>query len=156
MTGFQKTHLIKKLTESHAATQGILENVDLELLVYPEPAWQVRDILWHIAVWDRQVAKSIQAFLAGGEYAIPEFKEDQFNSAALQDGRDHTPDQLLSECDQARSEFQLAVVRVPDDLLRTEFLYPWGDESGDVAQVVKYMIEHDEEHRSEIIAAANR
>ena len=156
MTGFQKTNLIKKLTESHAATQGILENVDLELLVYPEPAWQVRDILWHIAVWDRQVAKSIQAFLSGGEYGIPNFDENLFNDASLLEGRKLTPDQLLSECDRARSEFQLAVVRVPDDLLRTEFLYPWGDESGDVAQVVKHMIEHDEEHRSEIIAVANR
>jgi len=156
MTGFQKTHLIKKLTESHAATQGILENVDLELLVYPEPAWQVRDILWHIAVWDRQVAKSIQAFLAGGEYAIPEFEEDQFNNAAFQDGRDLSPDELLTECDRARTEFQQAVERVPEDQLSTKFLYPWGDESGDVAQVVKDMLEHDEEHRSEITAAANR
>ena len=156
MTGSQKTHLIDQLTQSHAATQGILNNVALDFLVYPEPPWQVRDILWHIAVWDRQVTKSIQAFLAGSEYAIPEFEEDQFNNAAFQDGRDLSPDALLTECDRARTEFQQAVERVPDDHFRTEFLYPWGDESGDVTQVVKEMLEHDEEHRTEILTAANR
>jgi hypothetical protein len=156
MTSPQKTDLVDLLAQSFSATQTLLNEIDLEMVVYENPPWQVRDILWHIAVWDRQVTKSIQAFLAGSEYAIPEFEEDQFNNAAFQDGRDLSPEQLLNEFDRARSEFQQAVERVPDDHFRTEFLYPWGDESGDVAQVVKEMVEHDEEHRSEIIAAANR
>ena len=156
MSSTQKTDLVDLLARSYSATQALLDKIELDFVVYENPVWQVRDILWHIAVWDRQVTKSIQAFLAGSEYAIPEFEEDQFNNAAFQDGRDLSPDELLTECDRARTEFQQAVERVPDDHFRTEFLYPWGDESGDVTQVVKEMLEHDEEQRSEFIAAANR
>jgi len=156
MSSLQKTDLVDLLAKSNSATRALLDEIDMELVVYEDPAWQVRDIFWHIAVWDRQVAKSIQAFNAGSEYAIPEFDEEGFNTAAFQDGRQLSPDQLLEECALARLDFQQAVESVPEDQFSSGFLYPWGDESGDVTRLVKDMLEHDAEHRSEIIAAANR
>lgn len=156
MTTSQKSHLIDLLAQSYSATQALLDEIELDFVVYENPVWQVRDVIWHLAVWDRQVAKSILAFKDGGQYAIPEFDEDRFNNAAFQDGRQLSPEQLLKESAQARSEFQQAVKMFPEDQFSAEFLYPWGDESGDVTQVVNNMVEHDEEHRTEILAAANR
>jgi hypothetical protein len=156
MTTSQKSHLIGLLAQSYSATQALVDEIELDFVVYENPVWQVRDVIWHLAVWDQQVAKSILAFKDGGQYAIPKFDEDRFNNAAFQDGRQLSPEQLLKESAQARSEFEQAVKMFPDDHFRTEFLYPWGDESGDVTQVVKDMLEHDEEHRTEILTAANR
>ena len=156
MSSTSISELIDRLKQSNAATQTLIDQIDLELVVYENPEWQVRDVVWHIAVWDRQVAKSIQAFVDGSQYAIPGFDEDKFNGSAFQEGRQLTPDQIRSQSQQARREFEQAVAKVPTNQISAEFLYPWGDESGDVVQVVEEMIEHDQEHRQEIESAANR
>ncbi|MGB5845663.1 MAG: DinB family protein [Anaerolineales bacterium] len=153
MSSAQKTHLLDLLAESHSSTQEVLKKVGLDLQVYMDLVWRVRDILWHIAVWDRQTTNSILAFENGGQYAIQDFDEGVFNEAAFKEGREFTQDQVLEESNQARLEFQHAVQKFPLDQLDSQLLFPWGDEQGDVAKLVKYMIEHDNEHRAEIIAA---
>jgi uncharacterized damage-inducible protein DinB len=62
-------------------------------------------------------------------------------------------EQLLVEWDQARDEFSDMVKKFPEDKYSTDLLYPWGDERGDIVQLVEYMVEHDAEHRAEIAAA---
>jgi hypothetical protein len=123
-------------------------------VVFEDPEWQVRDIIWHLAAWDRQVAQSIEAFEFGGQYSIPDFDEDRFNEAAIKEGRELSLDQVLKESLRARKEFQRVVERFPGDQLETAFLYPWGGESGDITKLVNYMVEHDAEHRAEISSAA--
>ncbi|UCD42147.1 MAG: DinB family protein [Chloroflexota bacterium] len=150
MAGSNKAQLINSLTESHSKLLEIVRGYELETVVYQAPIWQIRDILWHIAVWDRQVTKSIIAFIDDDEYSINNFEEDQFNQEAFLEGRKLTGEKLLEECDAARQEFKIAVQDFPVDKFPSEFLYPWGDERGDIATLVDYMVEHDEEHRDEI------
>lgn len=148
-----QAQLVNSLSTSYSTTLNAIKGFDLETLVYDEPPWQIRDVLWHIAVWDRQVTKSIQAFSDGTEYSIPDFDEDNFNDAAFLEGKKITDEQLLAECDQARRGFRDAVQKLPVEKYASEFLYPWGDESGDVTKLVDYMVEHDQEHLVEIKAA---
>ena len=147
--------IAEKLSQSYAATQSLLDQVDLDLVVYENPVWRVRDVIWHLAVWDRQVTQSIEAFQSGGQYAITEFDEINFNMDSIEDSRQLTGEQVEEESQQARRQFIAAVERFREDQLEADFLYPWGDESGNVTQLVDYMVEHDEEHRQEIIGAAN-
>jgi len=58
-----KDGLLDRLAESHSATERIIEGIDLELRVYSDTDWRTRDILGHIATWDREVAKSLSTFL---------------------------------------------------------------------------------------------
>jgi len=71
MTTGDKNHLLKLLTESHSAARATIEGIDPEWRVYTDTGWRIRDIIGHIATWDRQVAKSLQAFRTGKEYSIP-------------------------------------------------------------------------------------
>ena len=144
------------LAESHASTEKLLETIDLELQIYGDPVWRARDVLWHIAVWDRQVSQAIEAFEFGGQYSIPDFEEEAFNAAAIKEGQELSPGQILKGSNQARQQFQRVVEQFPADSLDAELLYPWGDERGDIAKLVRYMVEHDEEHRQEIRTAANQ
>lgn len=146
--------LISLLANSQAATNALLDRVDMEMVVYEDPIWQVKDVVWHIATWDRQVAKSILAFVEGGEYAIPDFDENDFNDQAFRAGGKLTSEQVRAESSSARQEFLQAVSKAAPDQASAEFLYPWGDESGDIVRLVNYMVEHDKEHREEIEAAA--
>jgi hypothetical protein len=152
--GFQdKKHLLDLLTETHSLTRGTLEGIDLEMPVYAEAGWRIRDIIGHIATWDRQVEKSLHAFRSGTEYAIHDLDEDVFNEQAVMAQRALTAQEVYAEWEQAREAFKEAVRELPDDQFPGDLLYPWGDERGTVAHLVEFMCEHDVEHRDEIVMA---
>ena len=153
MTTINKNRLLDLLSKSHTANLTSLEGIDMEVPVHADSDWQIRDIIWHIAVWDRQVSKSIQAFTDGDEYAIPALNEDEFNERAFQEGRMLTEDQIMEEYEQSRADFKASVQNLPQEKYSEDLLYPWGDERGDVSHLVEYMVEHDAEHRDEIAAA---
>ena len=149
-----KEYLLEKLTEAHSATRAILEGVDLEMRVYTDTDWRIRDILGHIATWDREVTKSLRAFLAGTEYSIPNFSdENEFNEQSVLEQRVLSTQQIQVEWEQARDEFKEAIRAIPSDQFQGDVLYPWGDERGSITQLIEYMIDHDDEHRDEIVRA---
>jgi len=153
MTAVNKKHLLDLLSESHTANLSSLEGNVMEVPVHADSDWQIRDIIWHIAVWDRQVTKSIQAFSDGDEYALPAFNENDFNERAFQEGRKLTEEQILEGYEQARADFKASVQDLPQEKYSEDLLYPWGDERGVVSRLVEYMVEHDAEHRDEIATA---
>ena len=65
MSTKDKKNLLKKLSKVHLATRTTLKKVELEMTVHKDSGWSVRDILGHIATWNLEVAKSINAYQAG-------------------------------------------------------------------------------------------
>jgi hypothetical protein len=153
MSNEDKKNLLDMLAETRSVIHAALEGIDPEMPVYTDTDWRVRDIIGHIATWDRQVAKSIRAFLAGTEYSIPNLEEDIFNQTAVLEQRALTSQQTYEEWKQARQDFIDAVGSIPTDLFPGDLLYPWGDERGSVSTLVKYMVEHDLDHKDEILKA---
>lgn len=153
MTAGDKKHLLDLLTETHSAIRTTLEGIDLEMRVYTDTGWRIRDIIGHIATWDIQVAKSIRAFREGTEYSIPDFDMDVFNEQGVLEQRELTAQQVFAGWEQAREGFIEAVREIPLDKLPGDLLYPWGDERGGIANLVEYMSDHDAEHHDEIIKA---
>lgn len=155
MSGDEKKRLLEKMTETHSAILAIVEGIDLELRVYTDADWRIRDILGHIATWDREVTKSLRAFLSGTEYFIPDMNGDEtdFNEQAVIEQRILSTQRIVAEWEQAREDFKAALSDIPTDRFPGDLLYPWGEERGSIAQLVEYMIEHDEEHTDEIVKA---
>jgi hypothetical protein len=150
-----KEYLLERLIEAHSAIRAILEGVDLQMRVYTDTDWRIRDILGHIATWDRVVTKSLRAFLAGTEYVIPDMDGDEtdYNQQAVMKQRKWSTEQILAEWEQAREDFKAALGDIPADRFPGDLVYPWGDERGSITQLIEYMIEHDDEHRDEIVKA---
>ena len=151
----EKKHLIDLLSESQSVTLSALQGIDPEILIYAESDWTIKDIIGHLATWDRQSAKSIRAYREGSEYSIPDLGEgeDDFNQQAVMEQRKLTAQQVLADWDLARADFKAAVQEIPLELFPGDLLYPWGDERGGIAKLVRYMVEHDSEHREEIVKA---
>jgi hypothetical protein len=151
----EKNNLLERLTEGHSAIRDILKGEDLEMQVYSDTNWRIRDILGHITTWDIEVTKALRAFLAGNEYVIPDLDEDEseFNQQAVLEQRELSTQQIVAEWGQAREDFKAALSDIPMDQFPGDLIYPWGDERGSIALLVEYMIEHDEEHRDEIVEA---
>ncbi len=161
MTEKDKKYLLDLLTETHSAVQATVMEIDPEMRVYTDAdtgtGWRARDILGHIATWDREVTKALRAFQAGTEYLTPNLdeEEDDFNQHAVLAQRGLTTQQLFAEWEQAREEFKEAVRDIPDDQFPGDLLYPWGDERGTIAYLVEYMANHSIEHRDEILKATS-
>jgi hypothetical protein len=153
MTLEEKRRLLALLAQTHSATRATLEGIDLDMRVYSDSGWRIRDILGHIATWDRQVAKSLRAYRVGKEYAIPDHDEDTFNVEDVLSQEGSTPQEVFDEWEQAREEFKAAVNELPLEQFPGDLLYPWGDERGTIAHLVEMMAEHDVEHRDEIVKA---
>lgn len=153
MSSEDKKYLVDLLAKTHTAIRADLERIDLEIRVYTDPDWQIRDIIGHLATWDRQAVKSLRAFLEGKEFSIPNLDEDAFNEQAVLEQRGMTDEQVFRAWEQAREEFIEVIQTIPLDLFPGDLLYPWGDERGSISQLVEYMSEHDMEHRDEIAEA---
>jgi hypothetical protein len=156
MPDLQPADLAQNLEKSYSALQDLVTGIDLDLPIAANPGWKVRDILWHLAAWDREVAQAIEAFESGGRYSIPDFDEDRYNQESIDSGRQLSPEQVQKESLSARLEFIRVVERFPPGQMQSSLLYPWGDESGDLTRLVNYMLEHDDEHRFEIAATLNQ
>jgi hypothetical protein len=154
MSNEEKSRLLELLSNSLAATRIVVAGIDPQLRVHPPDGWRVREVLGHIAVWDRESTKSLRAFRAGGEYGIPDLNEHDFNQVESEKQQSLSDQQIADEWEEARQDFITAVDEIPFDLFPGDMLYPWGDERGTIAQLVEYMVEHDEEHRIEITKAS--
>ena len=150
-----KKFLQEKITGSHSAILATLEGVDLEQRIHTGSDWRIRDILGHIATWDREVTKSLVAYLNGSEYSIPNLDEDEtdFNGLAVAEQRKLSTQDIVAEWQGAREDLKSVVGDIPAERFPGDLLYPWGDERGSIAGLVDFTFEHDEEHREEIIKA---
>jgi hypothetical protein len=153
MTLEDKQRLLELLAQTHTASRAALEGIDLEIRVYTHSKWRIRDIIGHIATWDRQTANSLRAYGLGEEYAIPNLDEDSFNEQDVSRQQEMSAQQIFEEWELARQDFKRAVEEIPLDLFPGDLLYPWGDERGTIAYLVKMMTDHDIEHRDEIVKA---
>jgi len=147
-----KDDLLKKLIDTRSATRALLKGADPEMRVYTDTEWRIRDILGHIATWDRQVAKSLRAFSAGTEYFIPGIDEDEseYNEQAVLEQRTLSTQEIIGEWEHAHDDLREAIREIPSDQFPGDVLYPWGEERGSIAKLMEYMIEHEDEHRDEI------
>jgi len=153
MNDIDKNVLMEKLAENYSFISALLEGIDLDIPVYEDSEWCIKDIVGHISTWDRQVTQSLLAFNAGKEYSIPAFDEDVFNQQQVVKGRKLPSQQVLNEWEEARKDFIATIQEIPLNRFPGDVLYPWGDERGGIAKLVEYMIDHDIEHRSEIVKA---
>jgi hypothetical protein len=156
MSAKEKKRLIDSLTEVHLSTLATLEKVDMEMPVYKETGWRVRDIVGHISTWDQEIAKSLNAYQAGSEYLTLNLDEEEieFNeSAVIKQGKLSTK-QIIKDYKLVFAEFCKAIQEITDDRFPGDLLYPWGNERGEITTLVDYMIEHGIEHRDEIIKAS--
>ncbi len=155
MSAKDQKNLLDKLAEVHLATHAILEEADLEMPVHKDSGWRVRDILWHVATWNLEVAKSVNAYQAGEEYLIPDLDEEEidFNGKAVEEQKKLSDQQILDEWKKAYKELSNAVQEMPVERFPGDMMYPWGDERGDIVTVVEYMIDHEIEHQEEIMEA---
>jgi len=154
MTKEIKEEILQRLAETHDDLEKTIEGLDLDLVIHADTDWRIRDILGHIATWDRVLIHAIQSFLKGSEYVIPGMVGDEtdYNQEKVLEQRKLPTEAIYQEWAKARKDFIDAVQNTPPGKFSEELAYPWGDERGSLAVMIEYMIDHDGEHQEEILA----
>ncbi len=151
----QKENILTRLSDSHSELEQTLEGLDLELVIHPDTDWRIRDILGHIASWDRVLIHAIETFLEGSEYVIPGMVGDEtdYNAQKVIEQKNLSTSEILKEWNLSRIDFIAAVQQIPPEKFFDELAFPWGDERGSISFMIEYMIEHNGEHQEEILKA---
>ena len=146
-----KETLLELIRTTYTGLFKQLEGVDLERVIYEESGWRGRELLSHMAAWNRVVAMSLELFSQGKEYLIPDFAEDQFNQRTALEHKDLPVEEVVLHWKDSVEKLTSAIEKIPAEKFPGDLLYPWGGERGEIIQLVNYFIEHDQEHIAEII-----
>ena len=155
MTVEIKEDILNRLADTHKDLEEAIDGMDLELVIHPETKWEIRDILGHIATWDRVLIEAINSYLSGSVFIIPDMVGDEtdYNETQVVAQRKIATSDLHAEWIQAREDFIETVGKIPPGKFSDQLDFPWGDERGSLALMIEYMVEHNGEHQEEILQA---
>ncbi len=110
--------------------------------------WSVRDVLAHVAAWDRAVTEQFRAMLAGERHPLLDMDEEgvqQFNEEHWSANQSMPLAEAVAELTAAREEMLTLLREVDNPSL---FAPAPGDEQADmsIAACLNAQISHDEEH----------
>ena len=130
--------LLHDLEKAHADTQELY------------PTWTIKELLSHIAGWDDACIASLQAFTQGTVPSTPAARGiDLYNASTVAERAALPLDKVIQEWEQTRQTFIQAIRDLPTEKLDEPFVFAWG-RTGNLSQLVRIFVEHEEEHAQEI------
>ena len=91
--------------------------------------WTVKEILAHIAAWDREVVRGLDELLAGRRPAFVSYREDEFNALTAQASRGKSLADVLAEVQDAHEQLISRVERLTDEQWQQPSPYQWSDQT---------------------------
>lgn len=136
--------LIAILEHPRLKMMACLEQIDVNRQVYS--LWTIREVLAHLSGWDDAAVGFMKAILANETPLTPAADGiDVYNalSVATRAGMDY--DQVRQQFIEVRVELLALLKQIPEEMLTTEYILPWG-EPGTVVDIVHIYGPHEEEH----------
>jgi|GEM_PF-2048899 len=148
--------MVSTLKQTRLETMSLIQQLDLEDVVYPNSGWRVQDILTHLTWSDEQAVSIINSFLADQIYQPPSHLYIQSRTdvhrrnAWVRLQRYHkTPQEVLTELIHAHEDLKSVIFSVNTTRLREEFSVYWGERIT-VQTVAIWQIQHDQHHRRDL------
>jgi uncharacterized damage-inducible protein DinB len=120
-----------------------------ESLIFQQPAWTVKDILAHIAAWDRWEHRTMISMLIGDQLNLTAVQDmDAFNATVLAEWRERSLAEVVVELEDARTTWLAWLRQVSSDVF---FCPRWfADWNWTFPNCLKVQWEHDAEHAKQI------
>ena len=135
--------LVARMERSRLRLNAALERIAPQAEIYP--SWNVKQVLDHIAGWDKLVASSLRAY-QNDETPVHSVKSiDQYNAASVSARHSLSLEQSRQAYDDARQEVLQILHSLPEDMLTRRYKAPWGGNCT-IASLVKIFVTHEEEH----------
>lgn len=145
--------LSRLLNESRAYLLSVVEQVGPEqaLNSTENPAWNVHDLLAHLAGAERGLQATVNRFLAGQQ--LPDgFSLDYWNLRQVEKQKERSVPDLVASLKASRVETLALLDSLTDEQLKVRGMHPAGFETS-VSGVFKVMAMHERNHGQEIALA---
>lgn len=143
-----KTEISRQL--DLAPMRALIADADPEQVVYEESGWRVKDIIAHVATWETEMLRSLNAFRRGGSYVIPNFvDDDDYNAYVALVRMDEPIEQIFDGWEATQRWLVIVVAALTPEDFDAEMTYPWGRQ-GSVAGLFKDLFDHRVLHAGDL------
>ncbi len=145
-----RDELLRLVREGRAQLEAdVARFTEAEMLAAEPGQWSMKDLLAHIAAWDRRACEVFESASRGrapSERISGDADVDRFNAATYERNRDKPLDSVLAEFQVAFAESMAWVERMPDDLLFDPARVPWNGGNSLAWTVAANTYWHYDEH----------
>jgi len=152
-----KAKVLETIQTERAQLDGLLAQLSAEQMCQTalENQWSIKDVLAHIATWERRCAGWIQAGLHGERPDKPEkgytWEEiDKLNQKTYLENRGRSLDDVQSDSRLAYQDLLEQVQALSEDDITNPQRFPWTDGHGLVPYIAANSYEHYQEHFEQI------
>jgi uncharacterized damage-inducible protein DinB len=141
------------LNESRAALLAAVEQIGdrSEEQIYSDGAgWTLRQLVIHLLITERGIARVIQAAYAGANPITPDYDVDRYNQRSVEKHADMTIAEALAGLHEARQQFLAWLDTVEDAKLDVVTRHPLQDEIP-LWQFIERQALHERMHARDII-----
>jgi len=149
-----KQELLKSIREERKRLEDALKGIspsDTVKASRPDD-WSVKDLLAHIAAWEKKLLKWYETGLRGEKQTMPQWNTpgliDEINLKIYQRNRDRQLDDVLQEFRESYKQILKTVESIPEDGMFTSGKYDWTGEG----TLADYIIANTSRHYAEHLA----
>ncbi len=149
-----RRHLLARLAAERAGLLEQLIGLDEGMLteVPVLDGWTVKDLLAHVAAWDRWELREMRQMASGEILDLTEVQDtDAFNARAVAAWRDRTLAEVLVELQEARAAWVTWLQALPDEVFFRQYIFFEG-EDWSFPGCMEVQWQHDAEHAAQIAA----
>jgi len=127
-----KKATLDQLAESRQTFLHALEGLS-EAQITQDPVegiWTIKDLLAHLASWEKSCLIPLRAYAAGGAFTPEEIPDHQvWNQAQAQRWQAQSLPQIMAEYQSIRDEIVALVTTLPETQWTVKLQAPWGGEA---------------------------
>jgi hypothetical protein len=149
---------LSRLHKSHTALLNTIAGLSPDELtnIQVEDIWTTKDLLGHIAAWDKTLLEPLSMLINGGPFiarVIPDHDAWNYEQASQRAPLSYS--MVLDEMEATRKE----LLRLTDKISETQWMQtfeaPWGDRNN-IIEMISGLAWHEEEHTKSIMKRFSR
>jgi DinB superfamily len=152
--------LFGQLESCHQEAAAIIQPFDPALVVHTDSSWTLKDLIAHIAIWEDEMVKALQARQQNTVYQISDVSPDDwdtYNHRMYDRFREESYADMLDFWHRTRQAFIDTLHAIPADQIYQKFLPPWnGAYEVNCYWLGRIALGHEREHIQQIKQAAGR
>lgn len=148
--------VLTALKQTRLETIDIIQQLDLEDVIYSSSGWRVHDIITHLTWSDEQAIKIIDGFLSDVIFHPPphlsiqsRYDVHRRNAWIRRQRYTKNPQEVMTEFIQAHDALKSAITRAGTQRLHEEFTVYWGNRIT-VHTMAIWQIQHDQHHQRDL------
>jgi hypothetical protein len=115
--------------------------------------WTVKELLGHIADWERIGVEGLRLMAAGRPPTVEHIKDiETWNQTHARARHDQSWEVVWEDLNTIRSDLLQVLAQMSSSLLARSFPFPWGVE-GTAYEWVSVFVRHDRDHAADLRAA---